>query len=134
MVWLSMTSTLAGTWRAGRPSRLAESAIALPLSGVASAAGGTEAAGGTGAAGRVAPGFGVLCVTGRARAGAFTSTRLRPVGFVSGPVCARAAPDVTSDIDADRPSARQNLDGEAAAARPPTKMWKGMQVPARRTL
>src|SRR5258706_6554055 len=127
MVWLSMTSTLAGTWRAGRPRRLAVSAIALPLSGVASAAGGT------GAAGRAAPSFGVLCLTGRARAGALTSTRLRPVGFVSGPTCARDAPDVTSDIDADRPSARQNLDRAAAAARRPAKMRKDMGVPGRRT-
>src|SRR3979411_1002200 len=109
MVWLSTISTVAGTWRTGRPSRLAVSAIASPLSGVASAAGGTGEPGGTGgAAGRVAPGVGVLCVTGRARTGAFTSTRLRPVGSdtVPGPACARAAPDATSDIDADRPRAR----------------------------
>src|SRR3979490_192237 len=116
MVWLSTTWTVAGTWRAGRPSRLAVSAIASPLSGVVSAAGGT------GAAGRVVPGVGVLCLTGRARAGASTSTRLRPVGFVSGPVCARAAPDVTSDIDADRLSAREKVDSDTAAARRPLKM------------
>src|ERR1700681_4513058 len=110
MVWLSTTSTVAGTWRTGRPRRLAVSAIASPLSGVASAAGGT------GAAGRVTPGVGVLCVTGRARAGAFTSTRLRPVGSdtVPGPACARAAPDVTSDMDADRLRAREKVDSDAA--------------------
>src|ERR1700716_1391380 len=129
MVWLSTTSTLAGTWRTGRPSRLAVSAIAWPLAGFASAAGGA------GAAGRVAPGVGGLCVTGRARTGAFTSTRLRPVGSdtVPGPACARAAPDVISDIDADRPSAREKADSETAAARRPAKMRKDMGVPGRRT-
>src|SRR5258706_11570067 len=129
MVWLSMTSTVAGTRRTGRPRRVAVSAIALPLSGVASAAGGT------GAAGRAAPGFGVLCLTGRARAGALTSTRLRPVGSdtVPGPACARAAPDVTSDMDADRPRAHEKADNEAAATRRPTKIRKNMGVPGRRT-
>src|SRR3977135_1731562 len=108
MVWLSMTSTLAGTWRAGRPRRLAVSATALLLSGVASATGGTAAAG----PGR--PGFGGAALTGRA--GAFTSTRLRPVGSdtAPGPACARAAPDVTSDMDADRLRAREKVDSDAA--------------------